>query len=353
MRRHDLSGLMAATTLLLALWAGVPGDRLTWAADPDFSNVSDILNGRRHLLRTDDLVFGYQGAFGLFPTQDSAIVSGDVNLQVLNDGSDRYSQPAVVGARLFNIASDVAVTLVEDRNNDLLQWRLDTSSATVASGTVGLPVNLPDPASFLSVVAGDFTGDGLDEVVVFLTAVGANGSAIVGTAVDPQDPSKGLRFGPVEQFFGLPFSGSGNLFNGNNHLEPLEVTTAAVLGQPRVFVAGPTDYLADNCPTRHSGLSFESYTIDPQSLALSSAGTFSADLPEGNDSCLHFVDITAGRFSTPTHDQLLVAYGVEGGNVKVLPFDINAQGIAVQQQIYDSGYGVGGGQFFIRSGRFD
>ena len=137
-----------------------------------------------------------------------------------------------------------------------------------------------------------------------------------------------------------------------NHLEPLKVTKATVLGQPLVVVAGPTDYLAP-CPTRHSGLSFESYWIDPRVWRSPLQELFAANLPEGNDSCLHFVSITAGRFSTATHDQLLVAYGVEGGNVKVLPFDINAQGSAVQQQIYDTGVPVGHGFAAIRSGRFD
>ena len=85
---------------------------------------------------------------------------------------NRYSQPAVVGARLFNTASDVAVTLVLDRNSSLLQWRLDSSTATVASGTVAMP-GLPSDTTraYLSVVAGDFTGDGFDEIVVFLKGV--------------------------------------------------------------------------------------------------------------------------------------------------------------------------------------
>ena len=38
--------------------------------------------------------------------------------------------------------------------------------------------------------------------------------------------------------------------------------------------------------------------------------------------------------------------------MKVLPFDLTDQGIAMQQPIYDTGYIVGGG-VFIRSGRFD
>jgi hypothetical protein len=151
---------------------------------PCLKNVDDLLFGRTRILPSDDLVIGYQGSRGLLLTQDSGILN--VDLQTLNDGSAGFTQPAVVGARMFNTASDVAVTLVGFRNNNTLQWRLDSSSGTVASGVVRLPVSVPDPRSFLSVIAGDFTGEGLDEIVVFLTAVGANGSAIAATALDPE-----------------------------------------------------------------------------------------------------------------------------------------------------------------------
>ena len=107
---------------------------------PDFSNVDDILNGTRYLLRIDDIVFGYQGAFGLFTSQDSTLTRSNDMLFSLNDGTNRYSQPAVVGARLFNTASDVAVTLVYDRDNVRLHWQLDSFASTVASSSVPLSV---------------------------------------------------------------------------------------------------------------------------------------------------------------------------------------------------------------------
>ena len=347
MRSQQRIRRMALAGIALALLVGVLSGSPT-SADPDYTQVNDILGGRQHLLRTDDLVIAYtaggpKGALQLY--SNSQITSASSTILVPDPGNT-LSDPVVTAARMFNTPYDVAVTLVYHRPQQQLLWRLDTSAGTVASDTVFLTASLPDPNSFLSVVAGDFTGDGLDEFVVFLTAVGANGSAIVATAMDPNDPSKGLNFGPRLQFFGPP---STQL---PNHLEPLKVTTATVLGQPRVVVAGPTDYLAQ-CPTRHSGLSFESYWIDPQSLALTSAGTWSANLPEGNNSCLYFVDITAGRFGNTAHDQLVVAYAVEGGNVKILPFDIAQDGSAVQRTVYDTQQPVGTGRFWIKSGRFD
>ena len=159
-----------------------------------FKNVDDLLFGRTHLLRSDDLVLGYQGAFGLFPSQNSTLTES--KLFSLNDGSNNY--PAVVGARLFNTGSDVAVTLVKGQDNISMQWRLDSNAGMVASGTVALP---PSSGPFLSAFAGDFTGDGFDEIVVFNIDVVQ--SAIVGTAVNPQNPSQGLKFGPALRTFNL------------------------------------------------------------------------------------------------------------------------------------------------------
>jgi hypothetical protein len=243
---------------------------------------------------------------------------------------------------MFNTPSDVAVTLVADRTSKTLGWQLDGSSSILAYGST--PYTSPplsDSSSFLTVVAGDFTGDGLDEIVAFLTIMGSNGFAVVATAADPQDPSKGLRFGPVLNYA------------GTNYVEPLRAAKATVLGAPRVFVAGPVNYNNKNCTSLHSGLQFESFTVAPDTLALASAGTFAATLPEGNTSCLHNVDITAGRFGKADHDQLAVSYGVESGNVKVFAFDLNEQGFAVQGPMFDTGISMGGGQAMIRGGRFD
>ena len=46
---------VAGMTMLAFL--GAFTGSLVWAADPDFSSVSDILGGKTYLLRQDDLVF--------------------------------------------------------------------------------------------------------------------------------------------------------------------------------------------------------------------------------------------------------------------------------------------------------
>jgi len=60
-----------ALALLLGVWSDGPAH-----AQPDFTNVTDILHGRRHLLRTDDLVVAYNS----FPPLEIAVVRGNLLL---------------------------------------------------------------------------------------------------------------------------------------------------------------------------------------------------------------------------------------------------------------------------------
>jgi hypothetical protein len=343
-QRLRLVPLIAAAVLLNAVVLSRPAPA---QADPDFGDVDDILHGRRHMLRTDDLVVGYRLGRSLLLTQESTITNA--NARTLADGTNKFTWPTVVGARMFDMPSDVAVTLVEDNDFNILRWslsRFPTSSTgdTIASGTVRLGGTIAgaDPNTVLSVAVADLTDDGFDDVVVFLAKRLPGGTivhAIVGTAADPEDPSKGLKFGPELELPELS-------------IPPLAITTALVAGKPRVFVAGPANHFDSRCPSRYSGLGFESYAVDPNTLALTSQGKFFATLPDRQPACLHFADIATGQF-TALRDQLVVTYGVEGGTVNVIPFDITAQGLAVQHSVFDTGAPTGIGQANIRAGRFD
>ena len=119
-RRQDrriqqrISGV-AWAGIALALLVGVLSGGSA-GAQPDFTNVTDILNGRRHLLRTDDLVVAYQAGSGvlgnLLLTDTSQITS---NTASSLDVSGSVSTPTVTAARPFDTPYDVAVSAV-------LQW---------------------------------------------------------------------------------------------------------------------------------------------------------------------------------------------------------------------------------------
>ena len=56
MRQRKLIRYVAVASVTLVALVGVLSGGLVGAANPDFSNVTDILGGQRHLLRIDDLV---------------------------------------------------------------------------------------------------------------------------------------------------------------------------------------------------------------------------------------------------------------------------------------------------------
>src|SRR5262249_39237766 len=92
--------------------AVVPGQPV----DPDFSSVSDILDGRRHLLRADDLVIGQIAGFST-----SALLTSGLGVQsqtiapvVSAPCGGQVPQPTPFQTRvgrLFNLDHDVVVSL--------------------------------------------------------------------------------------------------------------------------------------------------------------------------------------------------------------------------------------------------
>ena len=100
-----------ATLLMTVLAGGLFGDTAR-AADPNFSQVTDILGGQRHLLRDDDLVFGEVPNFTRF-------VLGTRGLQIANQDpetvvnascggnipSTRRSRPASGGCSISTATS--------------------------------------------------------------------------------------------------------------------------------------------------------------------------------------------------------------------------------------------------------
>jgi hypothetical protein len=326
------------------------------SAQPNFMDVTDILNGRRHLLRTDDLVLTYAYTFASGPplvqAQGNLLLTGDSqvtdifpsSLGVVGTISTPVSTPTVTAARPFDTPYDVAVSAVLHGSTLVLtiDARPNDGSPSNVPGSVDLSALIGGPLPLYSAAA-DFTGDGLDEIL-FALGDTTGGMALVATAVDTTDPSKGLTF--VVPPAGTPGAKLNGMFFDH---PPFAIDTST--GTSRVFFptggGGGTD-----CGGYQSGLGISSYTVDPQSLTLTNLQTFQVNIPEGS-ACLHMTSIAVGRFATATHGQLAVAYAVQGGTVRVIFIDVDAQGNLSQMTRYDSGQGVGTGQAWIRSGQFD
>src|SRR5262245_13113499 len=99
--------------------AGVLGGGTAWGADPDFTNVADILGGQRHLLRTDDvLVTGTFGANGVpsvltLQTANSTITGTTTRSDIPLTSAQALS----AAGRMFGLPNDVVATLVSDQSN--------------------------------------------------------------------------------------------------------------------------------------------------------------------------------------------------------------------------------------------
>src|SRR5262245_31588616 len=98
-------------TLLGGLRAGV-GE----AADPDFSTVSDVLDGRRFLLRSDDLVAGQIAGFRTVTllTSGLRVASQSIATIVTGPCGGQAPQPPPFRTRvgrLFSLDHDVVVSL--------------------------------------------------------------------------------------------------------------------------------------------------------------------------------------------------------------------------------------------------
>ena len=201
---------------------------------------------------------------------------------------------------MFDLPTDVAVSARDDPETRTLHWSIDGSQGNLASGTIPIAGIAGSDLEMMSDSA-DFTGDGYDDVIFVLPGDRLKSPppatvAVVATARDPADPSKGLAFGSAAI---LPF--------GGEHIWPTSITTGTVAGTLRVLALGTHGSVRDNC--KKTNLAVESYTVDPQSLAISGSGAFALTLQEPAGTCIQGESITAGRFGTTTHDQVVVAYG--------------------------------------------
>ena len=354
--QHRIRGV-AWAGVVLALLVGVLGGGPA-GAQPDFTNVTDILYGRRHLLRTDDLVVAYQAGGevlgNLLLTDTSQITSNTASsLDVLGN----LTAPTVTAARMFDTPYDVAVSAVLEVAvfPQVLHWSLDArpndGSPVQISGSLDLShigdFRLPNKCCTRPRPTSRETGTMMSSSLPLIPDAGG-AFAFVATAVDPTNPTRGLMAGPLYTFL-------AQMYNPR----PIAIDTST--GTPRVYIAQPVALLQQCDGILGTGLRIDGFTVDPQSLTLShhSSRGFPVNIPEGSsdplddDACLQTLSIDVGRFGSPTRGQLAVAYAVVGGTVKVIPFDVDAQGNLVQMPLYDTGQAVGDGRAWLRSGQFD
>jgi hypothetical protein len=292
MRTHRLTTFVALMGVALGLLGGLRGDPSAWAqavnpcapGQPCFSDVPDILHGERHLLRIDDLVVtgvwnpNTQALGALLPTSNTTITQATSSrLNVSIGGTcasspetvDSLSNAVAVGGRMFNLDHDVVLSAVAQNNRTNPNFEPNCDVVVFAD-----PDGLPVPAIFvpsgfaysaitqLYAAVADFTGDGYDEIVLagLIPNAGTGMLMQVLTAVDPDNPSQGVKAGDV----GGPFGTSAQVFT----------LTTGIFQAPSPGQTPPPPLIAQLSTNASSGKGLEIgfFSVDPSSLAVNYTG---------------------------------------------------------------------------------
>ena len=222
---------------------------------------------------------------------------------------------------MFELPYDVAVSGVDDARTGQFHWSICGRRAHFSGMT---PITVAANNRSVVSATADFTGDGYADIIFFLTADDkvTDTTAVVATATDTADPSKELKFENAFTFRG----------GVDHHISPYAIATGTIAGTLRVLGLGPERIFYDyRC---RDTLAVESYSVDPHSLAISSAGTFSLTLPR--DACVTSASIAAGRFGTTAHDQVAVAFSLND-EVKIIPIAFDDGGTPSQKAVFDTG----------------
>ncbi len=157
--------------------AGQLGGTPAQGADPNFSSVSDILGGKKYLLRQDDLVFTSTQLGGspaataiapLFSTSSTVSFNGTTVPWGVSGGGVNGAQGNVRTAvgRMFSLPNDVVATFAE------LDLGLGVNVYDPRTSMVNFTSASPQDASqgeTSGAVMADFTGDGYADLVTLFT----------------------------------------------------------------------------------------------------------------------------------------------------------------------------------------
>jgi len=344
-------------------------------AEPNFSNVTDILQGERNLLQVDDIVIQnptskledvvtpFSNTFLDFIafTEDKEVaelIGPDIiavsdNCNTNNGGSlgptvYPYGSPSAQqtnAVRMFNLDRDLIVTF------SLKQGSLCAASAASITiqdplGLLSIPVhvvsgNRGERPVFTHSAVGDFDNDGYDDILIIKG--GPRPGMFVISAVDPDNPGLGVRLGSFKPFPKIGDAFSSTLlnpmsspvigdFNGDTIID---VAWVSSLGQDTNFINPNSPYnisFASICPgptdiiQACSGRSSFTIVLSPLSSQTIALDTF---IDDDAEFAYPASALAAGDFNpnpeTSAGDDLMVIYGQAGRG-----------GLAVEYYTFDS-----------------
>ena len=132
------------------------------AAPPDFSDVDDVLLGRRLMLPVQDLVLSAPG-----DSQNTILQTEQGNISNQNSYGVGGTVLSTASGRVFDLPNDVVVTMVTGSSAGSAQLNIRDPLGD-RSLTIPLPNGICTPSEDCNpnlVTLGDMTGDGYDEIV--------------------------------------------------------------------------------------------------------------------------------------------------------------------------------------------
>jgi hypothetical protein len=280
--------------ILLLAFTVVAAAQQSAAVQPDYSNVTDILQGRRTLLSVNDLVIGGT----VLKTSDGTKIE-DKNISEL-PGFQRQAGDPEIMAHLFD---SISGTLVYGHGSTL--YAVDPISHATTSMSLGGNFSRGTFAS------ADFLGDGFRELV---SAFSYGSDTVIVNVVSPVDRN---------QFSKGVFAGRRTGFAFCNNSNP-----AVAIGD---FDGDGRPEIALAC-VEHFALDLYIFQVNPDTLAVDKKAMKTLFFEPKLGASL--ITIAAGRFSTTLHDQLLVGLYTDGRFVNV-SFDFENSLTPVRRDLVD------------------
>jgi hypothetical protein len=283
---------LAAILLYALLFASIAPVN---AGGPDFSKVNDILQGRRTLFPSEDIIVSQSGSFEptittLLQTTGDAISSQTpYTIAPLN----KFSSLVTTSAPMFNLPRDVVVTVIEGETNLIDQ--IGGFNQNFTNPLTGLPGLLNTNT------VTDLTGNGFADVA-FLSMVPRSLNTM--TAADTNDLSQGFFYGtPVPVDFVGPYGLAAGDFDGDG---VNEIALAYTSGNSIVVAI-----YKPNATTNPEGNKVTS-------LTLTQVGSTSVPFPSASNGWLA---LTAGAYGGLPNPRLVLVY-TNGSQTNVQPITV-------------------------------
>jgi hypothetical protein len=303
--------------------------------DPDYTNVTDILNGKRTLLRVQDIVVGmynpttpgpgilhsWIAGTGVINSANGVSTTGQVQQSNISMTDDRIAQP--FAGRVYQSDHDQVLTVVPTSNAPYLLM-------TDGNNTTDLPtfpsVKSGSNYTTFSAVMADFNGDGYADLAINFGPGDETGDMVIFSGA-AKDGTFSAHYGPVH---GLDDP------NGSQQETLLAMTAGDFYGDGRKEIAG--------LAYKRSGVFVLCiYAVDPATLAITKVSEITPDYSaEGAFSAVQFYSLTAGKLTgQTTNQQLVYAYATgTSKDTKIAVFDFSSSGNSLSMKeltIFDAG----------------